>query len=146
MALVAWADVQRADARFGRRWYEGPGNVTDSLTRRISTAMPHHPQVTLALLGVASSHVPSQSLLGTARAALNTASRYASAMRAQVSTNEVILAFGADDSEARRVENDYKGGRATLGGTVKRQGNVVLVWTDPPTKDERARVRSCLTQ
>jgi hypothetical protein len=56
--------------------------------------------------------------------------------------NEVTIAFGADESEAQRLQNGYA--RAAGNPVAEVERNAVLVWTVSPSDAERRAVHDCL--
>ncbi|MFL5854705.1 MAG: hypothetical protein ACJ77G_19815, partial [Solirubrobacteraceae bacterium] len=70
------------------------------------------------------------------------------AMRVRVSaTNFVVMAFGNDEAEGRRLEQayrEYAGKSIPIDEVLERRKNLVLVWNAPPTGEEEDAVASCL--
>ena len=70
------------------------------------------------------------------------------AMRVRVSaTNFVVMAFGDNDAEARRIEQAYRefaGRSIAIDDVLERKKNLVLVWNAPPAGEEDDAVLGCL--
>jgi hypothetical protein len=70
------------------------------------------------------------------------------AMRVRVSaTNFVVMAFGDNDAEARRIEQAYRefaGRSIAINDVLERMKNLVLVWNAPPAGEEDDAVLGCL--
>ena len=69
-------------------------------------------------------------------------------LRVTFPNNFVVLAFGETAQEAVRIERAYirfAGEDIPVEDVVRRDQNVVMVWNAPPSAEDDARIRDCLS-
>lgn len=69
------------------------------------------------------------------------------AMRIELPTNFLVIAFGQDVPEGERIERAYRqfaGRTIPIDDVLQRTRNVVLVWNAGPSPEERDVVLGCL--
>ena len=65
------------------------------------------------------------------------------AKRLVIDGKEVMVVFGRESSEAKRIAEAY--GAVPGGVGDRRSNNVVMAWTDEPSSDEAEAVEDCLS-